>query len=43
MKYPEAIMLAYERPTGTLYLSFCLEKGEWVCFRADWLPKGWVF
>jgi hypothetical protein len=42
-KYPEAISAAYERPTGTLYLSFCKQDGGMVCFTAYWLRKGWAF
>jgi hypothetical protein len=42
-KYVEAFTLVYERPTGTLYLSFCWERGDWVCFSSSWVPPGWVF
>lgn len=41
--YPEAVTAVYERPAGTLYLSFCEERGRLVCFGSDWLPAGWVF
>src|SRR5262245_29598167 len=39
----DAVTLMYERPSGSLYLSFCYQKGQWVCFSADWLPTGAVF
>ena len=42
-KYPNVITVTYERPTGTLYLSFCKEQGRLVCFRSAWMPAGWVF
>jgi hypothetical protein len=42
-RYPDAVTMTYRRPTGTLYLSFCLEKGEWVCFSSAWMPTGCVF
>jgi hypothetical protein len=42
-KYAEAVTFFYDTPTGTLYLSFCLEEGDWVCFSSHWLPKGVVF
>ena len=38
--YPGAFSMTYERPSGTLYLSFCVENGQVVCFGATWLPKG---
>ena len=41
--YPDAITATYERSTGTLYLSFCEERGRLVCFRSDWMPTGYVF
>jgi hypothetical protein len=41
--YPDAVTVAYERPTGTLYLSFCKEEGRLVCFSSDWMPTGCVF
>src|SRR5262245_36188325 len=41
--YTDAITVTYERPTGTLYLSFCKEQGRLVCFSSDWMPTGWVF
>jgi hypothetical protein len=40
--YPDAITMTYERKTGTLFLSFCKERGRLVCFRSDWFPVGWV-
>jgi hypothetical protein len=41
--YPDAITFTYERPTGTLFLSFCREGPKLVCFSSDWLPSGWAF
>jgi hypothetical protein len=41
--YDPAQTPLYEGPSGTLYLSFCMVKGQWVCFSSDWMPKGWVW
>jgi hypothetical protein len=41
--YPEAVTLVYQRASGSLYLSFCCEKGRWVCFSAQWMTKDSVF
>jgi hypothetical protein len=41
--YDPAVTLVYRRHSGAMYLSFCLENDEWVCFSADWLPNGWAF
>jgi hypothetical protein len=41
--YAGAITITYERPTGTLSLSFCKEASRLVCFSSDWLPAGGVF
>jgi hypothetical protein len=43
LKYPDAITATYVRPSGVLYLSFCKERGQLVCFSSDWLPQGVVF
>jgi hypothetical protein len=32
--------LAYQRPSGTLYLAFHLVDDDWVCFNSTWLPGG---
>jgi hypothetical protein len=42
-QHDPAITVTYERGGGTLYLSFDQREGEWVCFRSDWMPTGWVF
>lgn len=42
-KYPDAVTATYIRPSGTLYLSYCRERGRVVCFRSDWMPAGAVF
>ncbi|MGL6076244.1 MAG: hypothetical protein ACRC8S_18980 [Fimbriiglobus sp.] len=42
-KYPDANTAVYEQPTGSLYLSFCKDRGQLVCFRSHWLPTGWEF
>jgi hypothetical protein len=36
------ITIVYERWTGTLYLSLDKKRGEWICFRSDWVPVGCV-
>jgi hypothetical protein len=41
--YPDAVTVTYVRPTGVLYLSFCEERGQGVCFTSHWIPEGWVF
>lgn len=41
--YPEAHTHVYTTPAGSLYLSFCQQRGRWVCFAANWLPEGAVF
>lgn len=41
--YPEAFTYVYTSSTGSLYLSFCQQRGRWVCFRASWLPEGSAF
>jgi hypothetical protein len=41
--YPEAYTTLYTCNSGTLYLSFCEQRGRWVCFRANWLPTGSAF
>jgi hypothetical protein len=38
-QYAGAIALVYRRTSGSLYLFFCLQEGDWVCFSSDWLPK----
>lgn len=42
-KYPEAHTAVYTQKGGRLYLSFCKQRGRWVCFAAVWQPLGWVF
>jgi hypothetical protein len=42
LKYPSAVSIAYERPSGALY-RFYPVNGEWVCFSEDWLPAGAEF
>jgi hypothetical protein len=39
-KYPEAHTLVLVGKGGRLYLSFCQQRGRWVCFSAGWLPDG---
>lgn len=41
--YPEAFTFVYAGSTGSLYLSFCNQRGRWVCFSASWLPEGAAF
>ncbi|MBP3956122.1 hypothetical protein J8F10_12595 [Gemmata sp. G18] len=41
--YPEAVTHIYQRPSGQMYLSYCREKEQWVCFSATWLAQGAVF
>ena len=43
LRYPDAITATYVRPSGVLYLSFCKERGQLVCFSSDWLPQGVAF
>ena len=42
-KYSDAETAIYEQPNGTLYLSFCLAKGERVCFTSVWTSPSMVF
>ena len=42
-RFDPTITLVYDRPTGSLYLSFATEHEEWVCFSAHWLAKGATF
>ena len=42
-QYYDAISITYENPSGTLYLSFCKQRGEWTCFSSSWLPPGAMF
>jgi hypothetical protein len=42
-KHDPAVTVIYERGDGTLYVSFEKKNGEWICFRSDWMPTGWVF
>jgi hypothetical protein len=41
--YPDAITATYLRASGILYLSFCREGGQLVCFSSHWMPEGAVF
>jgi hypothetical protein len=41
--YPEAFTYVYTSSSGSLYLSFCNQRGRWVCFVASWLPEGAAF
>ena len=41
--YRDAVTVTYTRPTGTHYLSYCRERGTWVCFGSNWMPVGYVF
>jgi hypothetical protein len=34
---------AFERETGTLYVSVCTKNKEEVCFSSHWLPNGGVY
>ncbi len=38
-----AVTWTYDRPPGTLYISFVPQGEDWVCFSSDWLPRGVVF
>jgi hypothetical protein len=40
--YFEAFTVQYVRPSGRLYLSFCRQAGEWVCYDAHWNPDGLI-
>jgi hypothetical protein len=42
LEYPGAHTNVYAGPAGSLYLSFCRERGRWVCFSATWLEIGSV-
>jgi hypothetical protein len=42
-KYPEAHTAVLAGHGGRLYLSFCQQRGRWVCFAASWLPEGAAF
>ncbi|QEL13427.1 hypothetical protein [Limnoglobus roseus] len=41
--FPDAVTFVYETPKGSLYLSFCQQDGQRVCFSSDWLPTGGFF